>query len=136
MSQADRKTYSDIRSNTERKIITSLTPTDLQQLQTNARNAIIVVKFGAEWCGPCKVIKPMCEEWARNCPPNIIYADIDIDESIELYMALKNKRMLRGVPTILAFNTNKQRDQWYIPDFSVEGGNVIEVKRFFDKCLN
>ena len=117
-----------------RQIITAMTPTDLQQLQTNAKNSLIVVKFGAEWCKPCKLIKPLCEQWSATCPPHIIYADIDIDESMDLYMAFKNKKMVRGVPTILAFNTSLARDQWYIPDFSVEGGDVEAVKKFFDKC--
>ena len=117
-----------------RQIITAMTPTDLQQLQTNAKNSLIVVKFGAEWCKPCKLIKPLCEQWSATCPPHIIYADIDIDESMDLYIAFKNKKMVRGVPTILAFNTSLSRDQWYIPDFSVEGGDVEAVKKFFDKC--
>lgn len=119
-----------------RQIITAMTPTDLQQLQTNAKNSLIVVKFGAEWCKPCKLIKPLCEQWSATCPPHIIYADIDIDESMDLYMAFKNKKMVRGVPTILAFNTALARDQWYIPDFSVEGGDVEAVKKFFDKCAH
>lgn len=117
-------------STSERKIITSMTPTDFLQLQTNAKNSIIVIKFGAEWCGPCKVIKPTCEQWAKKLPPHVIYADIDIDNNSDLYSAFKNKRMLRGVPTILAFNTNNKRDQWYIPDSSVEGGNIVEVSKF------
>ena len=117
-----------------RQIITAMTPTDFQQLQTNAKNSLIVVKFGAEWCKPCKYIKPLCEQWSATCPPHIIYADIDIDESMDLYMAFKNKKMVRGVPTILAFNTALARDKWYIPDFSVEGGDIEAVKTFFNEC--
>ena len=52
----------------ERKIITDLTPTDLQQLQTHARGKIVVVKFGADWCKPCKVIKPTCDAWITAAP--------------------------------------------------------------------
>lgn len=117
-----------------KRVITEMTPTDLQQLLTTAKNSIIVVKFGAEWCKPCKLIKPLCEQWSATCPHHIIYADIDIDESLDLYMAFKNKKMVRGVPTILAFNTALAREKWYIPDFSVEGGDVDEVKQFLDKC--
>ena len=118
----------------QKSIITSLTPEQLFNLQRSSTNKVIVVKFGAEWCKPCKLIKPTCEEWVKTCPSNIIYADIDIDESMDLYIAFKNKKMVRGVPTILAFNTSLARDQWYIPDFSVEGGDVEAVKKFFDKC--
>ena len=115
-------------------IITALTPAEFQLLQSKARHTLIVVKFGAEWCKPCKLIKGVCEEWASTRPANIIYADIDIDESIDLYMAFKSKKMLRGVPVILAFNTEVARDKWYIPDFSVEGGDIAAVSAFLKKC--
>jgi thioredoxin-like negative regulator of GroEL len=111
-------------------IIAALTPTEFQQLLTNAKNSIIVVKFGAEWCKPCKLIKGICAEWAATRPTNVIYADINIDDSMELYGAFKTKKMVRGIPVILAFNTELPRDQWYIPDFSVEGGDVEAVTHF------
>ena len=119
-----------------RKIVSSMIPTDLQQLQTNAARHLIVLKFGAEWCKPCKLIKPTCEQWVTTCPSNVVYVDIDIDESMDLYMAFKNKKMIRGVPTILAFNTMLSRDKWYIPDFSVEGGDISAVQNFLNKCTD
>jgi thioredoxin-like negative regulator of GroEL len=115
-------------------VITHLTPADLQALQTQAKRTIIIIKFGATWCNPCKRIAPICEEWLATCPPNILYADIDIDESLDLYMALKNKKMLKGVPTLLAYNTGVARDHWYIPDDSVQGGDVDAVTAFFKRC--
>jgi thioredoxin-like negative regulator of GroEL len=120
----------------EASIITSLTPSELQHLQKNAGGALIVIKFGAEWCKPCKFIKPTCQEWFETCSNRIIYADIDIDESLELYMSFKNKKMIKGVPTIFAFDTRKPRDQWYIPDDSVSGGDVEAVKAFLQRCDN
>jgi len=117
-----------------KQIITSMTPTDLQFLQTNAKNTLIVIKFGAEWCKPCKLIKPTCDECFSQCHPNIIYAEIDIDESLDLYMVFKSKKMIKGIPTILAFNTENTRDQWYIPDDSVIGGDINAVKAFFGRC--
>jgi thioredoxin-like negative regulator of GroEL len=118
-----------------KRVITALTPAELQQLQSQPSHHVIVIKFGAEWCGPCKLIKSTCEQWFNNCPDNIIYANIDIDESLDLYMALKNKKMLRGVPTIIAFdNSIANREHWYIPDDSVEGGDVNAVIKFFNRC--
>jgi thioredoxin 1 len=117
----------------ERRIITAMTPADLQQIQNEYRDNILIVKFGAEWCKPCKLIKPTCEEWFKTCPPHIIYADIDIDESLDLYQAFKTKKMVRGVPVLLAFDGSKTRDQWYIPDDSVEGGDILAVQQFFQR---
>jgi thioredoxin-like negative regulator of GroEL len=114
-------------------IISAMTLAEFQQMQMKAKNTIIVVKFGAEWCKPCKLIKSTCEEWSTTRRANIIYADIDIDESMDLYMAFKSKKMVRGVPVILAFNTALPRDQWYIPDRSVEGGDIEAVKLFLSR---
>ena len=108
----------------EKSIITSLTPEELFTLQRSFNNRVIVVKFGAEWCGPCKKIKPLWNEWISIVPSNIIIVDIDIDESIDLYVQLKAKKMVKGVPTILAFAGDVKRDQWYIPDDSVNIGSI------------
>ena len=119
----------------EKSIITSLTPEELTTLQRSFRDRIIVVKFSAEWCGPCKKIKPLWNEWISIVSSNIVIVDIDIDESIDLYVQLKAKKMVKGVPTILAFYGDIMRDQWYIPDDSVSGGNEGDVKNFMNRCL-
>lgn len=119
----------------EKTIITSLTPEELFTLQRSFNNRIIVVKFGAEWCGPCKKIKPLWNEWISVIPSNIIIVEIDIDESIDLYVQLKAKKMVKGVPTILAFYGDVKRDQWYISDDSVLGGNEGDVKNFMNRCF-
>jgi len=53
-----------------------------QELVNN--NEIVVIKYGAEWCGPCKKSKPdyisMCEEDTSN---RCIYLTEDIDEEYE-----------------------------------------------------
>jgi len=119
----------------EKIIITSLTPEELFTLQRSFHDRVIVVKFGAEWCGPCKKIKPLWNEWISIVPSNIVIVDIDIDESIDLYVQLKAKKMVKGVPTILAFAGDVKREQWYIPDDSVSGGNEGDVKNFMNRCF-
>ena len=123
------------KSSIQKSIITSLTPEELFTLQRSFSNRIIVVKFGAEWCGPCKKIKPLWNEWISLIPNNIVIVDIDIDESIDLYVQLKAKKMVKGVPTILVFYGDVKREQWYIPDDSVSGGNEGDVKNFMNRCF-
>jgi thioredoxin 1 len=116
----------------------SLTPAKLQEIQSALKtNEVVILKFSAVWCGPCKVIKPLCEEWKKNImsTDRIYWIDIDIDESIELYAAFKSKRMINGVPTLFAFRGDKKREQWYIPDDSVSGGNIKAVADFLQRCL-
>jgi len=121
---------------TDKCIITVLTPNDLVTLHGAYNNRIIIIKFGAEWCGPCKNIKPAWNQWIQNLTPNIIIADIDIDiqENFELYMSLKSKKMVKSIPIILAYYCDIKRDSWYIPDDSVIGCDIKQVTAFFDRC--
>lgn len=120
---------------TTKSIITSLTQHELTLLQNQIHKSMIVIKFSAVWCGPCKKIQPIWDEWLKILPTNIIIAEIDIDESLELYASLKTKKMVNGVPTILAFYGDIKRDHWFIPDDSVIGGNEGMVKNFLSRCL-
>ena len=44
---------------------------------------LLLVKFGASWCGPCKQIKPHLEKISESESENIIVVDIDVDEASE-----------------------------------------------------
>ena len=97
---------------------------------------VLIVKFGADWCRPCKLIKPICDKLFNEMPDNVICFDIDIDETMDLYMALKKYKMVSGVPCILAYflHPNRSDTEWYIPNDSVIGGNPNHVEAFFARC--
>ena len=92
----------------------------------------IVLKFGATWCGPCKVIDPIVNMWFSKMPETVRCATIDIDESFDLYGAFKVKRQIGGIPAILCFNKGNES---YIPDMTVVGANVDQVNAFFRHVL-
>ena len=116
----------------ERSIYAELEVDEFKKLQNELSNEMIIIKFGATWCGPCKKIKALCEEWFSKLPSNVILFDIDIDETMELYMALKKYKMVNGIPAILSFYSKKEN--WYIPDDSVSGGDLNGVNSFFTRC--
>ena len=95
---------------------------------------LIIIKFTATWCGPCKVIKECCKKFIAVKPASIQYYEIDIDESLELYMKLKKMKMVNVIPAIIVFKSGI-KDHWYIPDDTHVGSNIPQLEQFFIKCL-
>jgi len=107
---------------------------EFKKLRSELNNETILIRFQATWCAPCRKIKPLCEEWFAKLPSNVILFDIDIDDSLDLYMTLKKYKMVNGVPSILAYHTRPtENDKWYIPDDSVVGGDINGVDKFFER---
>jgi len=120
----------------EVRIITELSVKDLTDLQKTMDRQLLIIKFSASWCKPCKTIKPTWDYWIQNNKQsNIIYCELDIDETMDLYMALKKFKMVNGVPTLLMFQSNLKRDHWFIPDDSFVGGDVDGFKLFLNRCV-
>ena len=105
--------------------------TKLSKLQAKE---LIILKFTAQWCGPCKKIKHICSSFEQIKPASIQYYEIDIDDSIELYMKLKKMKMINGIPALLAY-TNSSKEHWYIPDKCHLGSEQAGVEFFFNECL-
>lgn len=94
---------------------------------------IIIVKLGATWCQPCKNIEPIVSSWLNKLEhENIQRVVLDIDECIDLYGFLKKKRVVRGVPTLLAYY---KENTHYIPDDMCFGSDEGENNAFFVRCV-
>jgi len=93
---------------------------------------LIFIKFGAEWCGPCKEIAPLIDHAFSQMPETVQCCIIDIDDSVQLYGFLKTKKMVNGIPVVLCYykgNTN------YIPDDIQIGSDFNEANAFFARCM-
>ena len=116
------------------QIISALDVVQLHRLQADMTTQILIIKFGADWCGPCKKIAPAFQAFIQTAPANIIFADIDVDECLDLYMALKKNKMVSGIPAFFAYYGQSQRDKWFIPDDSIVGADEKQVAQFFERC--
>jgi thiol-disulfide isomerase/thioredoxin len=100
----------------------------LRILQGNP--GIVLMKFGAEWCGPCKKIEDAVHEHMLSMPDNVQCYIIDVDECFEIYAFLKSKKMVNGIPAILSYVKGNLH---YAPNDSVVGANPEQVDLFFNR---
>lgn len=115
----------------EKQIISAIPKVnDFYQL-LHANTGLLIIKIGATWCGPCKRIAPNVERFFASSPDNVICADIDADECVELYSFLKTKRIVNGIPVILCYNKGNVD---VFPNDSITGADVNELKKFFARC--
>ena len=92
---------------------------------------LFVIKFSGTWCSPCAKIKPIVESFFATSPDNVVCADLDVDESFDLYAYLKSKKMVNGIPALLAW---KKGNTSFIPDASVTGADPAALDNFFKQC--
>ena len=92
---------------------------------------IIVIKLGAKWCGPCKLIESSVHGFFASSPPEVICADIDVDESFDFYSFLKSKKMVNGIPVLLCY---KKGNVTFIPDDMYTGAEPTGLHHFFTRC--
>jgi thioredoxin 1 len=63
----------------------------------------VLVKFEADWCGPCKAMKPMINDLAEEYGERLTIATLDIDQNNQT----PYKFGVRGVPTVMLFDKGK-----------------------------
>ena len=66
---------------------------------------LTIVKFGAEWCGPCRMVKPIIEKFSAD---NKIF-DIDVDD--EENKSLAKEYGIRSIPTVIFFKNGEIIDK-------------------------
>ena len=99
----------------------------IQVLEENP--GVVVVKYGATWCKPCKLIEPYLNEKKRTLRPNTAYYELDVDDDFDLYAHLKTKKQVKGVPVLLAF---KKGNVTPYADKSITGTNRPDLDYFFE----
>ena len=63
----------------------------------------LIVEFWAEWCGPCKMMKPIFEKVASSNQSDVKMYTLNIDNNHEIAVSLG----VRSIPTIKMFNSGQ-----------------------------
>ena len=74
-----------------------------EQIQSSK---LVLVDFYAEWCGPCKMMKPILLDVAERIGDKATIISVDIDKEKEL----ATKHRIQSVPTLIIYKNGKQ--QW------------------------
>jgi thioredoxin 1 len=85
----------------------------------------VLVDFFAEWCGPCKMMKPVLEDVARRLDGKARILKIDVDKNPKAAAQYK----IQGVPTLMVFQNGqiKWRQSGYV--------NAHELQKVIEKYI-
>jgi thiol-disulfide isomerase/thioredoxin len=116
---------------TSKEIISEISSRDAFFHLLKNNPGLIILKLGAEWCGPCKQIKHIVHAFFATSPADVVCGDIDVDQSFDFYSMLKSKKMVNGIPVLLCY---KKGNVTFIPDDLVTGADPGALDVFFKKC--
>ena len=70
--------------------------------KVTSSSEVAVIKFGAPWCGPCKMIAPVLNNLSNDMG-DVTFGDVNIDEDGDLAQQFN----IMSVPTILIFKNGE-----------------------------
>jgi thioredoxin 1 len=84
------------------KKITTLTDATFDEV-VGSSDKPLLVDFWAEWCGPCKMIAPILEEFADEQGEKFVIGKLDVDVNV----ATATKYSVMSIPTLLLFKNGE-----------------------------
>ena len=114
-------------------ILTEIESRDMLFTHLENNPGAIIIKFGAEWCSPCKQIEGFVRQIMDRLPNTIQPFIIDVDECFNLYAFLKTKKMINGIPAILVYYKGNTS---YIPDDFIAGTDKEQIMALFNRAIS
>lgn len=73
----------------------------------HVQSGIVLVKFGAEWCGPCKMMQPVLNELEQDYFGQITIAEVNIDENPLITSSMK----VKSIPAVFLYKNGNIVDK-------------------------
>ena len=98
----------------------------------------LILYLTATWCGPCTKIKPYINEYKKKLKEKVIFVEIDVDETIDVFGLLKKKKQLNGIPAILKYKCGREENDMNIMicDECVLGSKIDDIRNMFASLIN
>lgn len=70
---------------------------EIRRACASPENRCVVLKFGARWCGPCKIVAPIVTQWLEEAPQGVAILSVDADDAEPLL----DQFCIQKVPTFV-----------------------------------
>jgi len=64
----------------------------------------VVVDFYADWCGPCKTMAPILDDFAHHRAGHVVVVKLDTDKNPQT----TERFVIRGIPTLIVFKGGRE----------------------------
>ena len=81
------------------------------EFENEVKEALVIVDFYADWCGPCQMLAPVLEELEKETSIKIV--KINVDEIPDLARQFR----IMSIPTLMLFKDGKfvKKELGYMP---------------------
>ena len=85
-----------------------VTDESFEQEVIQEQDKYVLVDFWAEWCGPCKMLKPVVEAMEKKFESELKVCKCDTDANA----AIAQKYQISGIPCCIVFKEGKEVERY------------------------
>jgi len=95
---------------------------EFQKLVNSAGDKLVVAKFGADWCPPCRALAPELEKLASQ-RKDVLFVSVNVDQ----FKELSGKLGIKGIPDTMFFKNGKMVSKVVGMDMAQINKNIEEL---------